>query len=269
MKTSALLLLAAILSAAVHAQDAFHIEQVGLQDFDSVGAPTPVQIHVPAIAESQVLHLLFAFESGDYRTPSQWLRTDHFEKQLQVTAGQPLDMDVPIPLPAAGFYALRAVGIDAQGRTIGQDRIVRGLKIRNGGSPVAIFCRDDSQCLETQAQISPILPTEQDAGTWRQLQFVFLKQLSGDWLVYRAAGAVVIAGSIPEMTSEQAGALEYYVRSGGILILLEKEAADNGFLAAYREGAPGPRPVAVGRGGLYRLSGLQSRELSSSPQRRS
>src|SRR5204863_2126640 len=71
----------------------------------------------------------------------------------------------------------------------------------------------------------------------------------------------VLAGSISSVIAEQGKALEYYLRSGGTLVFLEKEVANTGFLAAYRQGPPRPEPVVVGRGRLYRLPSLEANGL--------
>jgi hypothetical protein len=262
MKSFALFLLAAILPAAVHAQDSIRIGRVGLQGYYSTSVPTPVRVHIPTLAESQTIRVQFTVDSGDLRNPSGWWQTDRFEKQLQVTSGKPLDVDVPILFPANEVRGLRVKGTDAQGRVIGEDSIERGFKSLDGVSMIAIYCREDSQCLEAQSQISPIRKSQEGWPPRNDLRFVLLKELAGDWLDYAAAYAVVIAGSIADITSEQATALEYFLRSGGILVLLEKEVANNRFLASYRQGPAPFQPLRVGKGRFYRVSSLQSKELT-------
>jgi hypothetical protein len=206
--------------------------------------------------------LQFTVESGNLLNSSSWSQTDRFEKQLQVTSGKSLDVDVPILFPADEVRRLRVRGIDAQGRVIGEDSIERGFKSLSAESMVAIYCREDSQCLEAQSQISPIRKSQEGWPPRNDLRFVLLKELAGDWLDYGAAYAVVIAGSIADMTSEQATALEYFLRSGGILVVLEKEAANNRFLASYRQGPAPFQPLRVSKGRFYRVSSLQSKELT-------
>jgi len=262
MKFFAPFLFVAILPAAVHAQDNIRIGPVGLQGYYSTSVPTPVHVHIPALAESQIIRLLFTVESGNLLNSSSWSQTDRFEKQLQVTSGKPLDVALPILFPTDEVRRLRVKGTDAQGRAIGEDSIERGFKSLNAESMVAIYCREDSQCLEAQSQISPIRKSQEGWLPRNDLRFVLLKELRSDWLDYGAANAVVIAGSIADVTSEQAKALEYFLRSGGILVLLEKEVANNRFLASYRQGAAPFQPLRVGKGRFYRVSSLQSKELT-------
>ena len=262
MKFFALFLVAAILPAAVHAQDRIRIGQVGLQGYYSTSVPTPVRVHIPALAESQTIRVQFTVESGELRNPSAWWQTDRFEKQLQVASGKPLDVDLPILFPANEVRRLRVKWIDAQGRVIGEDSIEGGFKSLNAVSMIAIYCPEDSQCLEAQSQISPIRKSQEGWQPRNDLLFVLLKELQSDWLDYGAAYAVVIAGSIGDITSEQATALEYFLRSGGILVLQEKEVANNLFLASYRQGPAPFQPQRVGKGRFYRVSSLQSKELT-------
>ncbi len=54
--------------------------------------------------------------------------------------------------------------------------------------------------------------------------------------------------------------LEYFLRSGGTLVLVEKEVANPKFLSAYPAGTDF---VRVGRGKLYRIPSLESKLLTN------
>jgi hypothetical protein len=91
------------------------------------------------------------------------------------------------------------------------------------------------------------------------------KEPRQNWWAYGAAQCVVLAGSISDLTEGEGEALEYYLRDGGTLILLEKDIANTRFLAAYRQGDPKAEAVLVGRGRLYRLASLEAKGLGKVP----
>jgi hypothetical protein len=260
MKTFALFLLAAILPVAARAQDNVRILEVGLQGHYATAVPTPVRVHIPAVAQPQTVHLTFLVNSNFNDQAQGWLRTDRFEKQVTMIAGQPSEMELPILLPNLGGCELQVVETDSQGKAIGGDKVK--LPFFGKDIEVAIYCRDNSQCLEAQAQITPSGTNTEDANLRNSLGFVLLKELRKDWLAYRAVDAVVVAGSIGDMPPDQGKALEYYLRSGGILVLLEKEAAAPNFLAAYHQNDVRLDPIRVGEGRFYRVSSLASKELA-------
>jgi hypothetical protein len=262
MKTFVLFLLAAIVPAAVHAQDQLRIQRIGLQGFYSTNGPTPVGIHIPALDRSQTIRLLFTVESEDVNSVPSLVQTDHFEKQLELTAGKPLDVDVPILLEEYRFHAFQVLEINAQGQIIGEARDHRALRSRAAEPVVAIYCHEDAQCAAAQTQISPPQTRDEDSIPRSFVHLPLMKDLETDWLAYRVATAVVIAGSIADLTPDEAKALEYYLRSGGILILSEKEAGEHTFLAAYRQGEASAPPQQVGKGRFYRIASLESHELN-------
>jgi hypothetical protein len=260
MKPFALFLLAALLPASLRAQDRLRIQEVGLQGYYSTDVPTPVRIHIPALPRSQTINLVFTVDSNYNEQAERWLRTDRFEKPVQVISGQPLDVELPILLAGYGKLKSRVVETDSQGGTLGEDD--RDLSLVKMSPTIAIYCREDSQCYEAQEQIYPVQARKDASNPSAALEFALLKELWSDWLAYRAAGAVIIAGSISAMTADQGKALECYLRSGGILIILEKEAANTSFLSAYGQGAAHAWPERVGKGFLYRLPSLKTHDLN-------
>jgi hypothetical protein len=260
MKPLALLLLTTTLSSILHAQDKLRIERVGLQGYYSISGPTPVRVHIPALPVSQTIHLVVRVEALALGSARRQQQIDSFEKRVDMTSGTAMDLDVPVLMPYYGWYNLHVSELDTQGRLLGEANFASERE--TGKQPLVIYCRDDARCLEARAQISPVQTDAQNKAARQELQFVFLKQLPSDWLDYRAAGAVVIAGPIADLMPEQEKAMEYYLRGGGVLILLEKEAADSTFLSAYREGSVSLQPVAIGKGSFYRVPGLYSKDLS-------
>ena len=107
MKTLALLVLAVLLPGAARAQDALRIEEVGLQGHCSTFIPTPVRVHIPALPQSQTINLLVNLDTSISAEYPTLVRSDRFEKRVSVTAGQPLDVDLPILLSAYGRRVLR------------------------------------------------------------------------------------------------------------------------------------------------------------------
>ena len=258
MKTLALLVLAVLLPGAARAQVRLRIGDVGLQGHCSTSIPTPVRVHIPALPQSQTIDLVVNVNtsiSADYPT---LVRTDHFEKRVSLMAGQHLDVDLPILLSAYGRRVLRVVATDSRGQRFGEAKLE--LPLFKPGPPIAIYCRDDAQCFAAQNQIATRVTRLQTTVPRSDLQFVFLKELRSDWLVYRMAEAVVIAGSMADMTPDEGKALEYFLRSGGTLVLVEKEAANPKFLSAYPAGTDF---VRVGRGKLYRIPSLESKLLTN------
>ncbi len=264
MKRYLLVLMVAFLPGVLHAQDHLHIQRIGLQGYFGTELPTPVRVHIPPITNAQTVRLDFVIQSGNAYSPIQWLETDRFSKSLTMRAGVPVDIDAPILFSAYARHSLRVVETDSQGREVGEDSRFIGSPTQTGRYDqqwVAIYCTDDTQCLDAQSQTYPIKRDEDDTAPRNDLGYIRLKELESSWLTYHAASVVVIAGPIAKMLPEQGKALEYYLRSGGTLVLVEKEAGNADFLAPYRQGEATLQPVRVGRGRIFRIPSLESNGL--------
>jgi hypothetical protein len=125
------------------------------------------------------------------------------------------------------------------------------------------MCASDTPCKTAQSQIQFGGTIEERADKNRQLKFEIVNDPRDHWWAYSACKAIVLARPIGEFTPSQLDALEGFLRSGGRLVLLENEIADTGFLSVYRTGPSSPDGVRVGKGTLFRVSGLSSNELGN------
>lgn len=264
MKLSVLFLASAILPGALYAQDKLRIERVGLDGYYSSSVPTPVRIHIPTPSQSGRVRLVLFVNSNVYSYQERWFQTGQFEKELSVVAGQAQETAIPILLSSNEPNRLRLEETDSQRRIVAEDRFEVDPKFRKYESMVAIYCHDDSECLAAQTQISPIPTGDQNRFPRPEtLKFLLSKDLPDDWLACRVADAWVIAGPISGITPNQSKALEDYLRSGGIVVLLEEEAGAGAFLSDYRKSTLSAKPLSIGKGRLYRVSSLASKDLSS------
>lgn len=263
MRSHLLCLLAVFLPTAGLAQDGIRIDEVGLHDYYSSAVPTPVRIHISTPARAQSIQLEFKISSGSTNPQSGLWRVDQFSKQAEVRPGESIDVEVPLFVAWAEQLVLDVAATDATGQKIGQTTQNLKSLVHIGGteSLIAVYCKHEKYCQDAQSQITFSGTDEERSKKNKEFKFVTLQKPRQHWWAYGAAHALVLAGPISDLTSEGRKALEYYLRGGGTLVLLEEETADGNFLAAYRTRAPGADPVVVGRGRLYCLPSLQSGRL--------
>lgn len=260
MKSCVLSLLIFLVPTVVRAEDRIRIEEVGLQGFLTPSFPSPVRIHIPALLQAQTIQLEFTVDTGISMRENRPLRTDHFRMPVRVGSDTPLEIEVPLPLGGGDASKLQVSAKDSRGQMIGQATTALGpIK---PGLPVAIYCDDDRNCREAQRQITLIPNTEEYQNQINQVEFVLLKEPRKDWWGYTGARALVLAGSVSSMEPGERMAIEKFLRRGGRLILLEKEVSDPTFLSPYRQGTPGPSPILVGMGRLYRVASLETNDLA-------
>jgi hypothetical protein len=77
---------------------------IGLGEYYSYAAATPVQVYLPAASVARSIQLEFVVRSGSDERRRDILRTDRFTKRVQVNAGQALEIEVPILIPAANCH---------------------------------------------------------------------------------------------------------------------------------------------------------------------
>ena len=123
------------------------------------------------------------------------------------------------------------------------------------------MCASDSTCKTMQSQIQFSGTIEERADKNRQAKFEIVNDPRDHWWAYSACKAIVLARPIGQFTPAQRDALEGFLRNGGRLVLLEDEIADPGFLSAYRTGPASPNAEQVGKGMLFRASGLSANRL--------
>jgi hypothetical protein len=249
-----------LLSAPARSQDSMRVG-VGLGGYYSYSVPTPVQIHLPAASVARSIELEFVVRSGSDHERRDILRTDRFVKRVQVNAGQALDIDVPILIPQTVWSALDVTASGADGKLIGKDgrELQDFTPLTNGQYLAAIYCLDQQTCQNVQAQIAFGGSSAQNAEKNKYLRLATFREARADWWAYRAASCVVLAAPIAGFSQGERDALEGYLRSGGVLALLEDQVADKDFLAAYRTGTLDSAPIKVGRGRLIRLQSVGSK----------
>ena len=242
------------LSLPAHSQNSM-VVGIGLGEYYSYSAPTPVQVHLPAASVARSIELQFVVRSGNDQERRDILRTDRFTKRVRVNAGQALDIEVPILIPQANWGALDVSASGADGQLIASaSRELRDVTpLTNGQYLAAIYCQDQATCQDVQAQVAFGGSSAQNAEKNRNLRLATFREARPDWWAYSAASCVVLAGPIAGFSQEERQALEGYLRSGGILALIEDKIADKDFLAAYRKGVLDSAPIRVGRGRLVRL----------------
>jgi hypothetical protein len=268
MKKYLLCVLILLAPAALRAQDSVRIDRVGMgsDEIFNSGFPTPVRVHIPALPQTQTLELQFRFAAArEYYVPSRekgpFLPLPHrILKEVKVSAGVPLDIDVPVSLPGESYLELRLVVADNSGHKIGETTRKLNSQWLGPDHLVAIFCANETVCNEASSQILGSIAREDQASRWTRL-IETLREPLEHWWEYVPADAVVIAGPTGNLTSAQREALEEYLRGGGTLILLEKEMADATFLSPYRQGSRIPGHLNVGTGWLFRLQSTDSKEL--------
>lgn len=238
------------------------ISEVGLKGYFSASAPSPVTVavKVPSGVDSIKLDFTASLKQREEITP---MRVDHFSARADVKGGELAQITVPLLLP--GWYSDRStltVDVsDFAGHKIGSSSVdLNAFRQLPSENLVAIFCTEHTACDEAQSQISFSGSQDEVASKNQNFKFVALQLPREHWFEYTAAKFVVVAGAVAGWTPAQRFALEGFVRSGGTVMLLEKECSDPAFLAPYRAG-PINGLVRIGKGRLHRVGSLQSKEL--------
>jgi hypothetical protein len=259
-KAAALCVVMLIFSLPARSQDSMRVG-IGLGEYYSYSAPTPVQVRLPAASAARTIQLEFVVRSGSDQERRDIMRTDRFTKRVQVNAGQALEIEVPILIPQANWGVLDVTASEASGQLIASvSRELRDVTpLTNGQYLAAIYCQDQTTCQSVQAQVAFGGTSVENAEKNKYLRLATFREARPHWWAYSAASCVVLAGPIAGFSPAERQALEGYLRSGGNLALLEDQVADKDFLAAYRKDALGPAPIRVGRGRLVRLQSVGSK----------
>ncbi|HYA94919.1 MAG TPA: DUF4350 domain-containing protein [Terriglobales bacterium] len=123
------------------------------------------------------------------------------------------------------------------------------------------MCASEDVCKTAQSQIQFSGTIEERADKNRQTAFEVVADPRDHWWAYSPGRAIVLAMPLAKLAPAQRNALEGFLRRGGRLVLLEQEIADAGFLSAYRQTPAPPNGQSVGKGTLFRVSGLSSSTL--------
>jgi hypothetical protein len=106
-----------LLSLPAQSQDSMRVG-IGLGEYYSYSAATPVQGHLPAASVARSVQLEFVVRSGSDERRRDILPTDRFTKRVQLNAGQALQIEVPILLPQASWGVLVVTASGADGKSI-------------------------------------------------------------------------------------------------------------------------------------------------------
>jgi hypothetical protein len=260
LKFFAILLLAFLLSGIARSQDSLRIESIGLGGYYSTAAPVPLQIHLPATSQPESVRLEITIRSSYLYGARGTVRTDQFFKTVHLPAGPTGDVEVPVLITETPISEVEVTATTPDGRVVGGAK--QDLKTLESLSQnqylVAVYCQDDASCTNADSQIQfhgkGVPGTAQRVTSFRAPR--------QHWWSYSPARAIVLAGPITSVTQNEREALEDYARAGGILVILEDDVADKAFLAPYRTGTATPAPIAIGRGHLYRLRSVASKDLA-------
>jgi hypothetical protein len=259
-KFLALFFLVFLLPGLAHSQDSLRIESVGLGGFYSTAAPVPVQIHLPASSQPESVRLEIAIRSRYLYGARGTVRTDQFFKTVDLPAGRAGDVELPVLITELPLSEVDVLATTPDGRVVGSAK--QDLKTVESLSQnqylVAVYCQDNATCASAGSQIefhgNGVPGTAQRVTSFRAPR--------EHWWSYSPARAIVLAGPITSVTQNERDALEDYARAGGILVILEDDVADKVFLAPYRTGTATPAPISIGRGHLYRLRSVASKDLA-------
>jgi hypothetical protein len=257
MKRLAMLFGVLLLAVAGFAADVVKIEEVGLNYYQTMGGPTPLRLQV-SNPRSETLPLTIQIRispDANRLVSSQITKT--------VTLGPQEIREVELPIIVSGKDSVVDVSaIDEAQQHIGFATTEKTMIAASPAGLVAVLCADPEICSSVQGQIMRGGSPQEIERKSHEVKFAVLLQPRSHWWAYGAARAVVVAAPMAGFSSEQKQALEQYLRSGGNLILVEHEVADESFLAPYRhDDRWGPSSALVGKGTLYRASSVTGNDL--------
>ncbi len=237
MKKYLLCALILLAPAALYAQDPVRIDHVGLGAGETYGStlPTPIRVHIPAVPQAQTLELQFQFAGREGNWPEIEKSPliplpNRISKHIEVSANTPLDIELPVDLPGEGRLAIQLNVLDISGRKIGGATREFDSQYRGSEHLVVIYCADPQVCSGASAQVYANVES-MEGGVRAERIVDALPAPLQHWWEYNLADSVVVAGPTAQLSAFQREAFEKYLRSGGTLILLEKEIADATFLA--------------------------------------
>ncbi|MGA2004530.1 MAG: hypothetical protein ABSG70_14180 [Terriglobales bacterium] len=237
-----------VITASLVADSNLRITDVGLHGY--YGTPSAVRLIVrnPS-SQPQVIHLQVA--AGNENDVANTVTTD-----VTLSGDERRAVELPV-LMFAGKVFITADASSA-GAFVGQDKHEEVLRQTN---LIVMLCASENVCKTAQAQIQFSGTIEERADKNRQTTFETVDDPRDHWWAYSASSAVVLAMPMTKLAPAQRDALEGFLRSGGRLVLLEDEIADPSFLSAYRTAPASPTGERVGKGTLFRVSGLGANAL--------
>ena len=253
------LLLASLVPTNVFATTA-QIRQVGLQGYYAVEpSPTSVEVFLTN-SESRPQIITLRFRIIDL-VPRIGRPTNEFSLSVDLGPSEQRTIAVPLLIFAGNEPVLEFEARDASGELVAQDR--RSLEYPLTENLLAIVCVERDICQAVQAEISFSGDTADQTQKGKSLKFVPVSHPSANWWAYSAAKSVVVAAPMRQLSAEQRSALEYYLRQGGQLVLIEDLIQDPSFLAPYRRSPLDNEEQPVGKGTLIRVTKLADKKLGT------
>ena len=235
-------------AASLIADSNLRITDVGLHGYYGTTSAVRLFIRNPS-SQPLPIHLQIAV-SNEYHV------TNTVTTDVTLSGGEQRQLELPVLMPAGKTF-ITANAMSA-GALFGQDKHEEVLRQTN---LIVLMCASEGVCKTAQSQIQFSGSIEERADKNRQTAFEVVGEPRDHWWAYSASSAIVLAMSMTKLAPAQRDALEGFLRSGGRLILLEDEIADPSFLTAYRTAPAPPNGQRVGKGTLFRVSGLRANTL--------
>jgi hypothetical protein len=237
-----------VLAASLIADANLRITDVGLHGYYGTTSAVQLIVRNPS-SQPQPIHLQVA--AGNENGVTNTVATN-----VTLSGGEQRTVELPVLIPP-GKTTITADAISA-GAVLGHDTYDRFSRQTN---LIVLMCASENVCKTMQSQIQFSGTIEDRADKNRQAGFEMVDDPRDHWWVYSAISVVVLAMPTAKLTPAQRDALEGFLRNGGRLVLLEDEIADPSFLSAYRKGPAPPGGEQVGKGTLFRVSGLHANAL--------
>jgi len=239
-----------VVATSLIADSNLRIADVGLHGYSGSTCAVRLVVRNPSL-QKQTIHLRLASRNENEVSGS-------VTADIELGGGEQREVELPI-LIFPGKTTISAVASVAA-TVLGQDTYEGSLRQAN---LFVLMCASDSVCKTAQSQIQFSGTIEERADKNRQAVFETVNDPRDHWWAYLGSRVIVLAMPTGQFTPAQRTALEGFLRSGGRLVLLEQEMADASFLSTYRKGPTPPNGERVGKGTLFRVSGLSSTELGN------
>jgi hypothetical protein len=237
-----------VFAVSLLADSNLRIADIGLHGYYGTTAAVRLILRNPS-PQPQSIHLQVAVD--DQNGTTNTVTTD-----VNLSGGEQRVVEIPI-LMSAGNTIVTADAIAADA-VFGHDTFKGSWRTTN---LIVLMCASESVCNTAQSQIQFSGTIEERADKNRQTAFEIESDPRDHWWAYSASSAIVLAMPTAEFTPAQRDALEGFLRRGGRLVLLENEIADPSFLSAYRQAPASSGGERVGKGTLFRVSGLSANTL--------
>lgn len=235
------------------------IVDVGLRGYYAPGVPSRVRVLLlHPEPKSEGISLRVRVRSYD---EAQIEHVDTFTESVMFRPGEQRIVDVPVLISPLAHPSLEVEELDARGVVLARD--AAPLEPPLDGNLIAILCVDDGVCRDAQTQISFSGSPDERTAKGKALKFVALKDAPAEWWGFLPASTVILAAPLAGLARFQRQALEDFLRQGRQLIVIQDQARDPVFLAAYHRPAVSGWPERVSAGKLYWVTTLRGPELGT------